>query len=260
MLMFCKNAGDVTQGWRTDSYRALSDGSTSSIHILTFDYRGFGHSSGTPTEPGLIKDGIAAVEWATKIAKVPTQNIVILGQSLGTAVATAVVEHFVKQNIEFAGLILVAGFTNLPNLLMTYSIGGYLPVLSPLRAFPKLYNKFVYYLTDTWQTTTRLAKFVRKSKRVRVYLLHALDDSEIPWAQSEGLFAVAANATIEEGMEIDLLEKMKTRFTVQMGDGAFVSTWDTGNNKIIREQIVAYGSKLLYYSLPHNEVLTFLSS
>jgi abhydrolase domain-containing protein 12 len=127
---------------------------------------------------------------------------------------------------------------------MTYSIGGYLPVLSPLRAFPRLYNGFVYYLADTWQTTTRLANFVKRSKRVRLYLLHALDDFEIPWTQSEGLFAVAANATVEDGMKADLLQKMKERATIDVGDGAFISTWNTGNNKIIREEIVPYGSKL----------------
>lgn len=46
-------------GWRTDTYRALSDGSTSNLHILTIDYRGFGFSTGSPTENGLITDGVA---------------------------------------------------------------------------------------------------------------------------------------------------------------------------------------------------------
>lgn len=178
-------------------------------------------------------------------AKIPSENIVILGQSLGTAVSTAVVEYFSERGVEFAGVVLVAGFTNLPSLLMTYSIGGYLPVLSPLRLFPRLYDMFIYYLVDTWQSTIRLANFVKQSKRVRLCLLHALDDFEIPWAQSEGLFAAAANATIDGGMETSLLEKMKARSTVQIGDGGFISTWNTGNNKIIREEVVPFGCKQL---------------
>jgi abhydrolase domain-containing protein 12 len=105
------NAGDIVQGWRTETYRALYAANTSNIHILAIDYRGFGLSTGYPTEQGLIIDGIAAVNWALEIAKVPADRIVIVGQSLGTGVTAGVVEHFAKDHVDFAGVVLVAGFT-----------------------------------------------------------------------------------------------------------------------------------------------------
>jgi abhydrolase domain-containing protein 12 len=105
------NAGDIVQGWRTETYRALYAANTSNIHILAIDYRGFGLSTGYPTELGLIIDGIAAVNWALEVAKVPADRIVIVGQSLGTGVAAGVVEHFAKEHVDFAGVVLVAGFT-----------------------------------------------------------------------------------------------------------------------------------------------------
>ena len=109
------NAGHVAQGWRTDTYRALAAGAPDRIHVLAFDYRGFGHSSGTPTEQGLITDGIAVVQWAIEVAKVPPERIVLVGQSLGTAVATAVAEHFsLHLATEFAGLILCRQFLGSP--------------------------------------------------------------------------------------------------------------------------------------------------
>lgn len=183
------------------------------------------------------------MNWATQIAQVPTNRIVILGQSLGTAVSTAVVEHFVKEGREFAGVILVAGFTNLQSLLLSYKIAGYIPVLSPLRLYPRLYQLFASFLVDTWPSATRLANFVKLSKRLRLFIIHSKDDYEIPWRQSEGLFTTATNATTDGGIGLSLLNSMKARSTVDMGDGAFVSTWKAGGNKIIREEIVNYGCK-----------------
>lgn len=240
-LTVSKNAGTVSQGWRTDSYRALADGSTSNIHILAIDYRGFGLSTGFPTETGLIIDGIATVDWAIQVAKIPPERIVILGQSLGTAVTAGVVEHYAKQKVDFAGVVLVAGFTTLPELLPGYSIGGLLPVLSPLKAYPTILGLFTRRVVDQWPSVTRLANFVRDSKKVRLFIVHSRDDHEIPWEHAEKLFFAAANATTKEGMDFPLLKKMKAQATVDMGDGAFVSTWKADENKIIREEIVSYG-------------------
>lgn len=222
----------------------MSDGSTSNIHILAPDYRGFGYSSGFPTEEGLIIDGIATVNWALHVAKIPPRRIVIIGHSLGTAVTAAVVEAFAKNRTEFAGVILISGFTELPKLLTSYAIGGWVPLLAPLRRSPKVQKLFFSYVVDSWPSATRIANFVRMSRRIRLFIIHARNDYEIPYTQSHELFAAAANATTPAGMGEGLLNRMKARNTVDMGDGAFISTWKAGGNKIIREQIVGYGGKL----------------
>src|SRR5450432_3228830 len=105
-----KKKSSVAQGWRTDVYRSLSDGSTPNIHVIAPDYRGYGYSSGAPSEEGIITDAVATVNWALHVAKVPPQRIIIVGQSLGTGVTSAVVEHFAKAGTEFAGVVLVAAF------------------------------------------------------------------------------------------------------------------------------------------------------
>jgi hypothetical protein len=141
----------------------------------------------------------------------------------------------------------------MPNLLTDYSIAGLIPVLSPLKPYPVLQKLLKRYIVDTWQSATRIANFVRKSKKVRLFIIHSKDDYEIPWLHAEGLFAAAANATTEGGMDVELFAKMKARTTVDMGDGAFISTWKAGGDKVIREEVFAYGRK--YSNFPINQTL-----
>lgn len=138
-------------------------------------------------------------------------------------------------------MVLVAGFSTVPDLLTRYSIAGYLPILSPIEPYPRLKKILRDHVVDKWLSTERLANFVRLSKRVRLFIIHSKNDPEIPWTESEALFAAAANATTDGGMEVGLFNKMKARSTIDTGDGTFISTWKAGGDKVIREEIVAFG-------------------
>jgi uncharacterized protein len=54
--------------------------------VLMIDYRGYGKSSGTPSEQVLYDDATLVWNWAKE--KTEHQKVVIYGRSLGTAVAT----------------------------------------------------------------------------------------------------------------------------------------------------------------------------
>lgn len=212
---------------------------------MTVDYRGFGYSSGNPTEQGLITDGIALVNWALEIASIPPERIVIFGQSLGTAVSVAVAEHFAtKSKIEFAGLILVAGFSDIPTLMLSYYLGGVLPILAPLRPYPMLQSYFAKHIQETWLTTLRLKSLVKHSKNLRLEIIHAMNDFNIPWSHSDTLFRTAANATVDRGMTIKQLDAAKSR--QDLGEAGHISTWsaaapnDDGMIKI-RQEVVRHG-------------------
>ena len=64
IINFHGNAGHLANGWRTDTYRAVTTGASDVTHIITIDYRGYGYSTGSPTEQGLITDGLTITEWA----------------------------------------------------------------------------------------------------------------------------------------------------------------------------------------------------
>lgn len=154
-------AGTVGSGYRVPNYRAVSAGQSDKIHVLTFDYRGFGRSAGTPSEAGVIADALEVVDWALSVAKVPPSRILIFGQSLGTAVNVAIAEHYAKRGTFFAGHILVAPFVDTPTLVQTYRIAGTIPLLGPLAKLPAVFDYLRTFLRDTWSTKDRVAEYVR---------------------------------------------------------------------------------------------------
>ena len=241
-----KNAGHIAQAIRPASFHTLTD--TSSYHVLAIDYRGFGHSTGSPTEAGLIIDGSAAVEWAMNVANVPASRIVLLGQSLGTAVASGVAEHFAQEGIDFAGVILVSGFSSLPTMLGHYSIAGYIPVLLPLRSWPWLLDLVLSRIVDKWASADRWRQTARTVKqrdgRLRLSLIHAKNDWDIPSGEDDGLFAAAVRGIVGEGdlVDEDTLAAEKERRTTSNGKNAFVATWKD-QDMIVRQELFPYGGK-----------------
>src|SRR5262249_43387385 len=82
-LYFHGNGGSLR--WREERFRALvADGSG----LVALSYRGYGGSSGRPTEAGLLKDAAAAYAFAN--GRYPAERIVLWGESLGSALAIAV--------------------------------------------------------------------------------------------------------------------------------------------------------------------------
>ena len=252
--------------WRTDTYRSLTS-SSDKVHLISADYRGFGYSTGSPDERGLITDGIALVKWAMEVAHISSERIVITGQSLGAAVAIAVAEHFcVKEMIDFKGIVLVAGFSDMPTLLENYAIGGFIPVLSPLRPYPRLQQFFVKRLQETWYSTKRLDSLVRSSKTLNLRMIHAKDDFEIPWTHSNVLFNVAANATSERGLSMKTIDALKVH--QDFGESGFSNSWSAAEenckdwkdcgSKTIRQDIVYHGGGLSVLSSLAGKLMIFI--
>jgi uncharacterized protein len=57
--------------------------------LFVFDYRGYGRSRGKPDEKGCISDGLAAQRWLAHKENVNTEDITIIGRSIGGGVAVA---------------------------------------------------------------------------------------------------------------------------------------------------------------------------
>ena len=238
--------GTVGSGYRTPNYRALSAGQPAKVHVLTFDYRGFGSTPGTPSERGVILDALAVVDWALSVAKIPPSRILIFSQSLGTAVNTAVAEHYVQQSpaVVFAGHILVAPFVDAPTLVSTYSVAGTIPILGPLARFPALFDYLRSFLRDKWSTKDRIAEYVRvneaQGNKYHLTIIHAEDDYDIPWQHTLTVFWHAVNATMPEGISFEELDDTKSKSKTDLGAAGSVFEWRTEYG-VIREEILKYG-------------------
>ncbi|KAN0131542.1 Alpha/Beta hydrolase fold [Lactarius tabidus] len=186
-------------------------------NVLAPDYRGFGDSTGTPSEEGVVLDARAAWDWLRARGAHPS-SVLVVGSSLGTGVAVqfasaleedvarvddardgkksqghaAVVGSKWAQPVPAAGVVvrerprgvvLLSPFSKLETLLDTYYILGLVPLFAPLRTVPYL-AKFIKGLMI--HRFDSLAKVV--NLKAPLLIVHAEDDLDIPVWHAQKLF------------------------------------------------------------------------
>lgn len=107
-VLFCHgNAGNVTH--RADMLEMMHRRVGASV--LVFDYRGYGRSEGKPNEAGILADARAARAWLAAREKIAEREIVLMGESIGGAVA---VDLAARDGAR--GLVLESTFDSLPEV------------------------------------------------------------------------------------------------------------------------------------------------
>ena len=105
LLVFHGNAGHI--GHRVKKFKPFID---KGYGLLLLEYRGYGENEGKPSKLGLYRDGEAAIKYLIN-QKIRTKNIIIYGESLGTAIATKL-----STNYSFNMTILEAPFTSVADV------------------------------------------------------------------------------------------------------------------------------------------------
>jgi fermentation-respiration switch protein FrsA (DUF1100 family) len=131
--------------------------------LLALCYRGYGGSTGKPTEDGLIRDARATYDFAR--AHYPARRIVLFGESLGTAVAVALAAGH-----EVAGVILDAPFTSAAD------VGAAAYPFAPVR----------WVMKDKFRSDERIGRV-----SAPLLVLHGEADHIVPIRFGEKLFALA---------------------------------------------------------------------
>ena len=160
VLVFHGNAGNI--GHRLDYLRMFHDLGYASLIV---DYRGYGRSSGKPSEKGTYLDAASAWHHATHGLGYPAGKIVLFGESMGGAVAAQL-----AATQKPAALVLASTFTSIPDLG-----AGIYPWL-PVRLLARI----------DYDTRERLAMIAAP-----VLVIHSRGDDIIPFAHGEQLFAAA---------------------------------------------------------------------
>ena len=101
------NAGNVAD--RVGSLSILNQ--AHQLSVLMFDYRGFGKSDGKPDEQGLYMDARAARKWLAQRAGCEEADVIIMGRSLGGAVA---IDLAAKDGAK--ALVIASTFTSMPEV------------------------------------------------------------------------------------------------------------------------------------------------
>jgi pimeloyl-ACP methyl ester carboxylesterase len=160
-ILFATGAGTSIHFGRV--MRQLEQLQAAGYNVLAFDYRGFGRSSGRPSESGLYDDALAAYRYLIDEEDVPASRIILAGRSLGSAVA-----------VELA--------TRVP--------AGGLLLLSPIESVPD-----TAALLYPWAPVRLLASHVfdsiGKAERIGVpaIVVHSPHDRLVPLASARRLFA-----------------------------------------------------------------------
>jgi uncharacterized protein len=157
------NYGNIGFGGRPEFYAHFRD---LGVNLFAYDYRGFGESSGVPSETGVYTDAMTAYRYLTDTLRVPASRIVLFGHSLGTGVAIELARH-----VAASGMIVEDAYTSVAN--------------RGQEAFPLLPIKLI--------AKSRFASIEKVGDlRLPKLFLHARHDRTIPIAHGRALFAAAA--------------------------------------------------------------------
>lgn len=74
--------------------------------VLLLDYRGYGLSQGEPSLPAIYQDVDAAFDWLSKAPEVQGKPVVVLGQSIGGAIAVHYLAEHPQQRARLKALVL----------------------------------------------------------------------------------------------------------------------------------------------------------
>lgn len=140
------------------------------LAVLMVDYRGYGQSQGSfPTEKSAYEDARAAWNYLTQQRKIPPNNIILFGHSLGGAIAI----DLALEHPEAAGLIVQSSFTSMEAMVKKLGQFWMFPV-----------NLILTHRFDS------LSKV--RSLRLPVLYVHGTEDSLIPVAMGRALYEASS--------------------------------------------------------------------
>ncbi len=160
--------------------------------VFAYDYRGYGTSTGSSSEPGVYQDAHAAYEYLTQILQVAPMHVIAFGHSLGAAAA-----------IELAATRPVAGLIADAPFLSSFR------VLTRVQILP-------------WDKFNNAARI--RQVRCPVLVIQGKADGVIPWWHGQRIYELANQPKrflwIDGAGHNDALAVAEKQYLQAMGDFA----------------------------------------
>ena len=160
-VLFCHgNAGNISH--RLDTLKMFHE---LRLNCLIVDYRGYGQSSGKPTEKGTLIDILTGYQWLIEDKDTNPEQIILFGRSLGGSIAA-----IVAKDVHPSGLVLESAFTSFDDVGAHYY--PWLPV--------RLFSRFDYNTLEAIRQVT-----------CPVLVIHSPDDEIIPYKFGQQIYDAA---------------------------------------------------------------------
>lgn len=165
ILVFYPTKGNISE------YQDLINMLTSKGYgVFIADYRGYGNSTGKPSQKTLYDDSHTVYQYLTKQLKLKDSNIVLYGQLVGAAIALNL-----SSTEKVKALILQNSFPSIRDIIIEMS------KTAKLSKYPQVKEvniKFFEYL-PIWQNFDNKAELL-KIKNNNILLLNSTKEKEIP--------------------------------------------------------------------------------
>ena len=171
------NTGTRAAHSRITVYRLLSE--EKGYHVITFDYKGFGDSDCSPSETGIMEDGLLVWQWIKKHA--PSANVYLWGHSLGSGATLYLTSNLTASGTSPAGILLDAPFTTIMDAAYHH------PFTFPYRPFIDIFKRITLdYFHETHSSIDRVSTVT-----CPILIMHGHKDVIIPFHLGYRLYEVA---------------------------------------------------------------------
>jgi len=169
------NSCNRAMSHRVGLYQKLS---AMGVDIVTFDYRGFGDSTGVmPDEKTTVHDADVMLQWVQD--QFPDHNIVVWGHSLGTGISVKLLSSFEKYPDSLLGLILESPFLN------SGEAGRHIPIAKIFDLLPCTKGVIAQALEGLFPTDKLISNIT-----LPILIIHAKDDRILPIHHARSLYEV----------------------------------------------------------------------
>ncbi|XP_076013395.1 lysophosphatidylserine lipase ABHD12-like [Genypterus blacodes] len=168
--------------------------SAAGYHVMSLDYRGFGDSSGEPSEAGLTHDALYLYHW---VKKQSGGNLVCLwGHSLGTGVATNAALKAQEQGSMVDAVVLEAPYTSIGEVVANHPL-------------TKMYMFFPGFERLVWNVMEKNNIEFPNDKNLKtltssILILHSEDDKIIPHHMGQKLYQISLQTQKEHNKDVEV--------------------------------------------------------
>lgn len=178
------NSGTRAGFHRVGLYKVLSK---MDFHVIAVDYRGYGDSSGSPSEDGVVADALHTYKWIKE--NCGSTPVFLWGHSLGTGVTTKLARDLCRNGDEPMGVFLESGFNNILDAATHH------PMAAPFKFIPWFHWLFIDTIKENdihFESDQSIADVSPP-----LLIMHAEDDAIVPYELGQKLYQAAVKTRPE---------------------------------------------------------------